>query len=244
IGRVLGKYYKGAVGSLAFSILQLRMFPPMAILIPTVGKVRETARRTVDSSDVRQIVQASLLYAAEHDGRLPGLSIARDGSAEGTRELATIHLVAAALARDGGLNDTSVWFSAEDRAAALAPAAAIAAPVMFDDGTLNTDFLQEKALAWDYVTGLHTSHPITTPVAWTRGLRRDGTWDRRGVYGADGGYIAFLGGNVQFFKNLHDTPLVTPGGERTSDILKALPAGRRIVGSGPATLGGTESDSP
>ncbi|MCU0507306.1 MAG: carbohydrate ABC transporter permease [Anaerolineae bacterium] len=36
IGRVLGKYYKGAVGSLSFSILQLRMFPPMAILIPVM----------------------------------------------------------------------------------------------------------------------------------------------------------------------------------------------------------------
>ena len=34
IGRVLGRYYKrGPVGSLSFSILQLRFFPPMAILI-------------------------------------------------------------------------------------------------------------------------------------------------------------------------------------------------------------------
>jgi multiple sugar transport system permease protein len=34
IGRLLAHYYKGPAGSLAFSILQLRMFPPMAILIP------------------------------------------------------------------------------------------------------------------------------------------------------------------------------------------------------------------
>lgn len=34
IGRLLARYYKGPAGSLAFSILQLRMFPPMAILIP------------------------------------------------------------------------------------------------------------------------------------------------------------------------------------------------------------------
>ena len=34
IGRLLERYYKGPAGSLAFSILQLRMFPPMAILIP------------------------------------------------------------------------------------------------------------------------------------------------------------------------------------------------------------------
>jgi len=36
IGRLLTRYYKGPVGSLAFSILQLRMFPPMAILIPVM----------------------------------------------------------------------------------------------------------------------------------------------------------------------------------------------------------------
>lgn len=34
IGRLMARYYKGPAGSLAFSILQLRMFPPMAILIP------------------------------------------------------------------------------------------------------------------------------------------------------------------------------------------------------------------
>jgi multiple sugar transport system permease protein len=36
IGWLLARYYKGTSGSLAFSILQLRMFPPMAILIPVM----------------------------------------------------------------------------------------------------------------------------------------------------------------------------------------------------------------
>jgi multiple sugar transport system permease protein len=36
IGRLLARYFKGPAGSLAFSILQLRMFPPMAILIPVM----------------------------------------------------------------------------------------------------------------------------------------------------------------------------------------------------------------
>jgi multiple sugar transport system permease protein len=36
IGWALARYYKGPAGSLAFSILQLRMFPPMAILIPVM----------------------------------------------------------------------------------------------------------------------------------------------------------------------------------------------------------------
>ena len=36
IGRLLALYYRGPTGSLAFSILQLRMFPPMAIVIPVM----------------------------------------------------------------------------------------------------------------------------------------------------------------------------------------------------------------
>lgn len=36
IGWLLARYYKGPAGSLAFSMLQLRMFPPMAILIPVM----------------------------------------------------------------------------------------------------------------------------------------------------------------------------------------------------------------
>jgi multiple sugar transport system permease protein len=36
IGKLMGMVYKGAVGNLAFSILQLRMFPPIAIMIPVM----------------------------------------------------------------------------------------------------------------------------------------------------------------------------------------------------------------
>lgn len=218
---------------------------PMAILIPTVNKVRDTARRTVDSSSLRQIIHASLTYASRQDGRLPARSIAPDGGMTGNRELATIHLVAVALARDGGLNDTSVWFCASDRATALAPASAIAALVAFDDGSLNAEFMKQRALAWDFATGVHTNHSSRTPVAWTRGLRRDGTWDPdAGVYGDEGGHIVFLGGSVQFFRSLAEAPLVTPDGKPTTDILKALPAGTRVVGAGPGTLHGSEGGTP
>jgi len=47
IGRLLARYYKGPAGSLAFSILQLRMFPPMAILIPLM--IMWSAFRLVDT---------------------------------------------------------------------------------------------------------------------------------------------------------------------------------------------------
>jgi len=46
-----------------------------AIIIPTVGKVRETARRTVDSSNLRQVGQAALIFASDSNDQLPGRTI-------------------------------------------------------------------------------------------------------------------------------------------------------------------------
>jgi prepilin-type N-terminal cleavage/methylation domain-containing protein/prepilin-type processing-associated H-X9-DG protein len=43
-----------------------------AILIPTVGKVRESARQAACSSNLRQIAMAVLMYAQENKDQLPG----------------------------------------------------------------------------------------------------------------------------------------------------------------------------
>jgi multiple sugar transport system permease protein len=47
IARVFGRFYSGSVGNLAFSILQLRMFPPIAIIIPVM--IMWAALRMVDT---------------------------------------------------------------------------------------------------------------------------------------------------------------------------------------------------
>jgi prepilin-type processing-associated H-X9-DG protein len=39
--------------------------------------------------------------------------------------------------------------------------------------------------------------PATTPLAFTRGLCKDGTWDEQvGLYGSKGGYVVFCDGHV------------------------------------------------
>jgi prepilin-type N-terminal cleavage/methylation domain-containing protein len=43
----------------------------MAMLLPSLGRVRESARRTQDLSNLRQLAQACILYAADNDGALP-----------------------------------------------------------------------------------------------------------------------------------------------------------------------------
>lgn len=44
---------------------------PAAILIPTFVKASETAKHTVSQSNLRQVVQAGLLYALDHEQQLP-----------------------------------------------------------------------------------------------------------------------------------------------------------------------------
>ena len=42
-----------------------------AIVIPTVGAVREKAQRAVDGNNLREILKAAQIYAAENQDRLP-----------------------------------------------------------------------------------------------------------------------------------------------------------------------------
>lgn len=44
-----------------------------AILIPTIGNVRRKAQSTKALSNIRQVGAAALLYANEHQGKIPGL---------------------------------------------------------------------------------------------------------------------------------------------------------------------------
>ena len=42
-----------------------------AIVIPTVGTVREKAQRAVDANSIREILKAAQIYAGENQDRLP-----------------------------------------------------------------------------------------------------------------------------------------------------------------------------
>lgn len=202
-----------------------------ALVFPTVGKVREAAQRAADASNLREIVKAAQLYAADHDDRLPDPARAFGAVTGGTGP----HLWAGLLAERGLLTDPACYFSRQDpRFDGLMPTAIVTPE---DSSVLAADFAASAALAVELVGGLRLGDAPHTPVAFTRGLLPSGRWSaEHGVYREAGGHIAFLDGHVRFHPNT-----VAPGhqlrladGGRGSSVLQALPAG--ATGSAPPRI--------
>ncbi len=208
-----------------------------SILIPTVSKVRETARRTIDSSNLRQVGQAQLIYANDHNDQLPGrvnVRYAGAGTGDGV-PISNVNLFAAQLALTSGLNDVTIWQSASDGGIN-----AVSGTVLRPDRTgMNSEF-ENVDVSFVVPGGLVMGDPSHTPIGWTRGINNSGQWQPQSVYGGDGGHLVFMGGNVQWKRNLlqenglqdvHNTGATAP----TPDIRLALPnrGSVRVWGRGP-----------
>ncbi len=206
----------------------------ISVLIPTIGKVRETARRTVDASNIRQIGHAALIYASNNRERLPPQNLTITGgrivqSGPTTTTTTDIHLYAAALAVDGGLDDSSIWVSGSDEDLDNIPASFGTIWDTSGTGTIN-DAFNDTTVSFEAVSGLSMNVPPTTPIAFTRGLLTTGLWDADNLmYGADGGHVVFLGGNVAFFSDVQDE-LVDTAGAQTSNVTQTIPLSAKIHG--------------
>ncbi|EIP98064.1 hypothetical protein OpiT1DRAFT_02514 [Opitutaceae bacterium TAV1] len=199
------------------SLFALFAHPALAM-----ATTRSTSVFMVDASNLRQVGQASLIYATDNNDQLPRAS--------------NLHDYAALLAHGGGLNDAAIWSSDADPAN---PGNHTLSTVMEQHRRLDSNGIPVmtssfKALKPTFAVPLgelHVLMPSTTPIGWTRGLQPDGTWSADSPYGTQGGHIVFLGGNVQFFRNLTDGggQLVRfSDGARTANILEALPPGTTI----------------
>jgi hypothetical protein len=181
------------------------LFPP--------SPVRETARRSVAGSNLRQIGQASLIYGSDHGDKLPNEENLWDYAGE--------------LALGGGLNDASTWVSGGDPANE-GSWASLSMVLAADRRGLEPSF-RGMAPSWAVPLGrLDATMPSTIPIAWTRGLRPDGTWPAHAPNGTDGGHVAFLGGNVTFYRNTRNAFHRFDGQGMTSNVLEALPPETRI----------------
>lgn len=218
-----------------------------ALIFPTVSKVRETAQRTADANNLREIVKAASLYAADNNDRLPDpAAIAAQYPGLGSGP----HAWAGILAQRGIITDPQFYFAKNDPFFDGSNPAAIVDPT--NRTTLSPGFAS-RVLSFEFVGGLRLGHAPATPVAFTRGLQVTGLWDPvSGTYKDTGGHIAFLGGNVQFFPNLteRDNQLTLSNGTKGVSIRQAIPAAARIYATPPpggqtvGSLSGTAGQTP
>ncbi|AOS45626.1 Type II secretion system protein G precursor [Lacunisphaera limnophila] len=218
-----------------------------ALIFPTVSKVRENAQRTADANNLREIVKAASLYAADNNDRLPDpTALAAQYPGLGTGPYAW----AGILAQRGLITDAQFYFAKNDPTFNGNTPAAIVDPT--NRTTLSAEFAG-RILSFEFVGGLRLGDVPATPVAFTRGLQVSGLWDPvSGTYKDTGGHIAFLGGNVQFFPNLTETEnrLTLSNGTKGVSVRQAIPASARIYGTPPpggqtvGSLTGTAGQTP
>lgn len=218
-----------------------------AILIPTLGRVRATAQRAVDASNLREIGKAALLYAADNNDRLPDPA----GPAGATVTAPNPYFAyLGLLARDAGLNEAALYFSKNDTQFDGIVPMGVINPADPTKSSLHPDLLA-RTPGVNLVGGIKLTDPATTPVAFTRGLLAAGTWNgtanngNQGPYDEAGGHVLFLGGNVQFFRSVAGR-LVDTQGNPTADLRATIKAGgtRRIYGLDSANGVASEAGVP
>jgi prepilin-type N-terminal cleavage/methylation domain-containing protein len=209
-----------------FSLIELLMVLGvmailMGMLVPSVGVIRQKAQRMATAQKLRQVGLAVATFQSVTGRSLSGSDI---GDWMGR------------LARETGVREGELFIFEED-------------PLLAGIGDSIPPVLVERAPdgQWEEIAGFEDwpigiavasgisimAPPSTTPVAWTRGLMTSGQWQdfngqRPGIYGAEGGYIVFLDGHVEFHRDLarDGGQLVSfAEGRRTADIGEAVGPG-------------------
>ncbi len=203
-----------------------------AIVIPTVGTVREKAEKAVDSNKLREILKAAQVYAGDNNDFLPNPQTITNAQIAAPQPAWRWPGI---LAKNNILTDPTFWFAKND------PAFNAAQPVQFiitpsaQRNQLHASFTNGRSPSWEFIGGVKMSDPATVPVVYTRGLTAQGVWSATsGVYKDTGGFIAFLGGNIAFYPHTQNqgTSVVSPfysnnltgtSQTRPQNILQAIP---------------------
>jgi hypothetical protein len=170
---------------------------------------------TVASSNLRQIIQATLIAAAIDSDQLPQAN--------------DVWAYAGELAAKSGLNDATGWVHPVPLREG--PNSSRVSTVLNNvSHSLDEAFVACKPI-WAVALmprGTKVTLPARTPVAWTRGLQSNGTWARHSPFGEQGGHIGFISGEVRYYKNINGALLKFGTQLPTSDVSEALPPGARI----------------
>ena len=201
-----------------------------AVLFPGVQGVMKKAKQSAASTKLRNIAQS---YITFNNGSKNVKQAAWNVTSAPT-SAATLPEFAAVLALNAGLNNAEIWYDdadkSNDQATFAKQVLTGAAGAEQIDNNFKTFNATNGYHSWTtYVPSLKNINE-QTPLFWTRGLLATGKWDvTAGVWGSEGGHIAFGDSHVEWRADTSDAAnqfnsKVTPG-TTTPDWKLAVSAG-------------------
>ncbi len=216
-----------------------------SIIIPTLGAVLKGVKRNVEASNLRSIAQAAINFSSGGgDGFLPD---PKSNAGKSIQASDDYRRWMGLLARNGDMADPKLWFSKIDEGSP-APQDLPASIVSPDNKSAIANDFQSLTQAFEVIGGLRAGDSPTTPIGYTRGLTRNGNWDKStGVYGEWGGHMAFLNGSTQTFQVNISSKLTDTKGKATSDVTTCVPlpsGGKQAIYGIKASIGTPGGTSP
>ncbi len=211
-----------------------------AIIFPAIGTAQNNVKKALEGTNLRTIGQAAIAFGNDtSEGALPDPQGPAAAQITGGDRL---HVWMAQLAR-AGLNDPKLYWSKIDPKNPFP----VDAPVSIlnpDNKRAINQGITKYPIMFDVVGGLRTSDPSTAPIGFTRGLRKDGDWDKdKAPYADTGGFVVFLGGNLEKFDSINNK-LTNTRGKPTSNILQAIPNNAKQNVYGMNSVIGTPGGTP
>ena len=173
-----------------------------AVLFPGVQGVMKKAKQSAASTKLRNIAQSYITFNS-------GSKFIKDAAwntATAPTSATTLPQFAAVLALNAGLNSGEIWYVDADPAndSASFPKQVLLGAAGAE--TIDPSFITPSAAAgfqsWTTYTPTNKNLNEQVPLLWTRGLTTAGKWDAtNGVWGAEGGHIAFGDSHVLWFQD-------------------------------------------
>jgi len=179
-----------------------------AVLFPGVQGVMKAAKKSAAQSKLVNIGKAFVNYNASSSGgkqvRVGAWSVTNNTQANSISDYAAV------LAFNVDLNEAEIWYVEADISNENA---SFAKQVLEGAGDaraiaskLSTGSSDNGYISWSAYVPTPRNLGANIPVVWTRGLGTDGKWDATaGVWGSEGGHIAFGDAHVIWVANTTDT---------------------------------------
>ena len=136
------------------------------------------------------------------------------------------------LAYNAGLNSAEIWYvsadSANDNANFPKQVLIGAAGSESIEPKLKTPSAADGFISWSSYVPSNKNLTERIPIVWTRGLLATGKWDiTTGVWGADGGHVAFGDAHVDWISDVAENPFASKKvqGSTTLDWQQAVSTG-------------------